>query len=286
MKSRLHIVLAVAVMMLGAGSAAAGVEESETLSRTFTLERTETGRLIAVHNVWGSVKVKGHSRDQVEMVAVKTIEADSERELERALEEVELDITEEDGFLEFYVDGPFRGDNWRGRNGRRRCDNRYRVYYEFELRVPEDADIEISAVNDGGIEVEGVAGDYVVKHVNGDIDMEGIIGSGEVYTVNGDVSLHFKSNPRADCRFGSLNGEVYMHFKPGLSADFHLETFNGEFYTDFDLHHVPSVEFAEVSSNGHTIYRAGHTTVVRAGDGGPVVNLDGFNGDMYILEKR
>jgi DUF4097 and DUF4098 domain-containing protein YvlB len=286
MRNLIALMLALAALSLSASAVPAKTYESETIKKTFTLERTAEGRLVAVSNVWGAVKVTGHSGDKVEMTAIKTIEAGSVKGYERALDEVVLDISEEDGYLELYVDGPFRGDG-RGERGRVRWRDRdYRVYYEFELKVPKDARLEVSCVNDGEIEIRGVSGDYEVLHVNDDIEMKDIEGSGEVYTVNGDVTLDFKRNPAGDCRFGSLNGEVRMHFQPGLSADFRLKTFNGDFFTDFDLDHVPSIEFAEVEVDGGKIYRAGSTTVVRAGKGGPAIELDGFNGDMYILEAR
>lgn len=286
MRNLIILVTAVVVQMLCLADGTAMVEESQTLRESFTLRNADEGRLVVVNNVWGYIKVTGQPGDEVEVVVRKTVRAHSEREFRNAIEEVALDITEEDGFLEFYVDGPFRGNRWRGGGGRKSYTADYGVYYEFDLRIPEDADIELRGVNDGAIEVRGISGDYRVRHVNDDIDMRDISGSGEVYTVNGDVTLHFGDNPKGDCRFGSLNGEVRMHFQPGLGADFHLKTFNGEFYTDFDVDYVPSLQFAEVESNGETVYRAGHTTVVRAGEGGPVIELDGFNGDMYILEDR
>lgn len=286
MRNLVILLTAAAVHMLCAAGATARVEESETLRKSFTLRNTDEGRLVVVNNVWGYIKVTGQSGDEVEMVVRKTVRAHSERDFRNAIEEVTLDIIEEDGFLEFYVGGPFRGNKWRGGKGRRWREGDYSVYYEFDLRIPEDADIELNAVNDGAIEVKGISGDYEVRHVNDDIDMWDISGSGDAYTVNGDVTLRFNHNPRDDCRFGSLNGEVRLHFQPGLRADFKLKTFNGEFYTDFDVDYVPSLQFAEVESNGETVYRAGHTTVVRVGEGGPMIELDGFNGDMYILEDR
>ena len=286
MKKVTILFAAASLLALCSGMALAEAEKTETIEKTFTLKATDSGRLVVVENVWGSVKVTGHSGDEVKMVARKTIKARSSRDYERALSEVVLDITEDDGYLEFYVDGPFRGDGWRRSGGRRWRERDYSVYYDFDLKIPRDADIDISSVNDGIITIRGISGDYEVHHVNDDIEMEDISGSGEVYTVNGDVALRFKSNPSGDCCFGSLNGEVVMHFRPGLSADFHLDTFNGQFFTDFELVHVPSARFSEVESNGETIYRAGHTTVVRAGDGGAEIQLEGFNGDMYILENR
>jgi hypothetical protein len=286
MRNATALLIAAAVLALSAGAMAAKTYETETIEKTFTLRRVGGERTLVVENVWGYVRLSGHRGDKVEVVAEKAIKAGSVREYERARDEVALDITEEDGYLELYVDGPFRGDG-HGKRGRDRWRDRdYRVYYDFEIKVPADTRIEIKCVNDGVIEIEGISGDYEIFHVNDDIEMKGISGSGEVYTVNGDVTLEFKDNPSGDCRFGSLNGDVHMYFESGLSADFYLKTFNGSFYTDFELDSVPSATFAEVETNGRTVYRAGKTTVVRAGRGGPEIELDGFNGDMFILEKR
>jgi len=36
---------------------------------------------------------------------------------------------------------------------------------------------------------------------------------------------------------------------------------------------------------GKTTYRTDPWTPVRVGDGGPSIELDGFNGDMYVLKQ-
>ena len=139
---------------------------------------------------------------------------------------------------------------------------------------------------DGAIVIKDVKGHFEVHHVNGDISMAGIMGSGEAYSVNGDVRLDFDRNPQQNCRFGALNGEVRMRFQKDLNADFELKTFNGEFFTDFELTSLPDIAFQEVKRNGKTVYKASRHTAVRAGRGGPAILLDGFNGNMYILDKQ
>ena len=115
--------------------------------------------------------------------------------------------------------------------------------------------------------------------------MEAIGGSGDVYTVNGDVSVGFTKNPSNDCRFGTLNGELRLYFLPRLSADFLLETFNGEIYSDFTMESLAHKRTVDIERNGKTVYKTEKGMRVRAGKGGPQIHLDGFNGDMFILEK-
>jgi hypothetical protein len=147
--------------------------------------------------------------------------------------------------------------------------------------------VELSTVNDGEIVVKNIDGDYDVHNVNGGIDMEKIGGSGEVYALNGDVTIDFVKNPSKNSRFGSLNGEVRLYFRPNLSADFYLKTFNGEIFSDFPVSYLPlRAETLSEKKRGRYVYKVNRQTAVRAGDGGPEIELDGFNGDMFILEKR
>jgi hypothetical protein len=240
---------------------------------------------VIVDNVFGSIHLSGVDGEEVRVTARRTTQARSDRLLEEAKDEVRLDISERDGVIEFYVDGPFREKrrgciNWRGieREG-------YKVSYDFEVEVPAGCAVEILTVNEGDISIESVAGDFEVSNVNGDIDMRRIEGSGKATTVNGDITLDFARNPQGDCCFATINGEVRLHFLPRLSADFYLKTFNGDIFTDFEVERLPAKTFASSQKNGRTVYKAGHLCGVRAGQGGPEIELDGFNGDMYILKK-
>jgi hypothetical protein len=275
------LMIATGLLALAAVSAAE-VEKTETIEKTLSLPEVAGARVI-VDNVWGSITVEGHAGNRVEMTAQRTVRADSDRDLRRAEEEVHLDIREEDGGVEFYVDGPFRSrDRDRKRHGC--CDRRYVVIYEFTLRVPRWAALELYTVNDGQIDVRGVTGDFTVNNVNGGIEMSGLEGSGEAYAVNGDVTLRFERNPAKDCRFGSLNGELRLYMKRDLSADFHLKTFNGEVFTDFPVEDLPLVRSTEETKKGNKRCRTVNLrSAVRVGSGGPVIELDGFNGDMFVL---
>ena len=272
-------VLFIAVM----GVAQAQEQKDERIEKRFTHKK---GQTIAVDNVFGAVTVTGHDKNTVEVIIHRRTTARNADMLARAESQVVMDVTEESDLLELYVDGPFRHHEGQRRQGSRYRERDYKVIMDFELRVPREAAIQIHAVMDGDISIKDVKGDFDVHHVNGSIAMEGLAGSGEAYSVNGDVRLDFDSNPQGDCRFGALNGEVRMRFQKNLDADFELKTFNGEFFTDFELSMLPDKIFKEVERNGKTVYKADHLTAVRAGRGGPVIRLDGFNGDMFILDKE
>ncbi|MCK5148211.1 hypothetical protein KAR48_15755 [bacterium] len=280
MKSYCRLVIT-AIMLSLAATVMAEKIKVQVIEKTYTI----SSQKIIVDNVYGSIKVTGHNKNTVELKVTRHTTARNAEQLDKAEKDVILDITEDTEFLEFYIDGPFRWNEGRTRRNNRYRERDYKVMFNFELLVPKNINIELKTVNDGDIRVNNVHGDFEVEQINGSITMQDLGGSGEAYSINGDVTLDFSSNPKNDCRFGALNGEVRMNFKKNLNADFLLDTFNGEFFTDFEFRSNPSKTFMEVKRNGRKVYKAGHVTSVRAGKGGPVIKLDGFNGDMYILNK-
>jgi DUF4097 and DUF4098 domain-containing protein YvlB len=160
------------------------------------------------------------------------------------------------------------------------------VSFDFELRVPRQTEIHLWTVNGGDIQVENVAGDFDVSNVNGGIEMRGLSGSGEAHTVNGPVKVAFVSNPKGDTAFKSINGEIEIVFQRNLSADLHYKTFNGGVYTDFPITALPTPAGAAQRRNGKFVYKSNDFSGARIGNGGPSLDVDGFNGDIRILQAK
>ena len=287
MKPRTASAVFITLVLTSVSTLALAEKKTEKIERTFRFKDPNGQNLLVVDNVFGDIVVKGYDGDEVRMVVHKTVEARSEKKLQAAEENVRLDIAAEDDLVDCYVDGPFRCS--RGRSIRwRGCKHEgYRVRFDFEITVPKNTRLDLKTVNDGEIAVTNVQGDYTIKNVNGEIAMDRVAGSGDVYAVNGDVSVDFQQNPQDSCRFGSLNGDLRITFRPNLSADFHLKTFNGQVYSDFPVTSiaVPPKVFSKEKRGKH-VYKIDRKTAVRAGNGGPVILLDGFNGDMFILGKK
>jgi DUF4097 and DUF4098 domain-containing protein YvlB len=105
-------------------------------------------------------------------------------------------------------------------------------------------------------------------------------------TVNGAVSVEFAENPKAASAFKSVNGDIDVTFQRGLSADLLMKTFNGGLFTDLDVTRLPmSVAVAE-RRNGMSVYRGSQFTGFRAGQGGPEIKLDAFNGDIRVVGSQ
>ena len=286
MKNLLARVVCCIVLFLQIVVHSATIEKTEKIEKIFRFKDPKGKNLLVVDNVYGSITVTGYEGSEIRIAVDQHIRAQTDERIEEAKEEVYLDIAEEDDFIELYVDGPFRDHNHRSRGWRRYRRERYHVYFVFDIKLPKNTDLELSTVNDGEIVVTNMDGNYNIKNVNGSIEMDKIGGSGDVYTINGDLTIDFNRNPDEESRYGSLNGEVKLYFQSDLSADFQLKTFNGDIYSDFEMTYIPNKPQTVKKRKGKTVYKAGQTMGVRVGKGGPEILLDGFNGDMYVLEKK
>ncbi len=261
------------------------VQDQETVRKSFPLGGGAARQSLAIDNVFGSIEVKGTEGNAVELVAKKTLRADTQAKLELARKEVTLDITDQPGTLKFYVNGPFRCQCEDGCRASHWDDPGYTVIWDFELRVPRNVDLDLRTVNSGDIRVADVTGDYSVRNVNGTVEMTNVAGSGSVHTVNGKVRVTFRENPRESSSFATVNGGVDLYFSHNLSADLRLKTFNGGIYTDFPVTALPSPGIEERHEGSKVVFRASRYTDARIGTGGPQIKIETLNGDIRILEK-
>ena len=100
------------------------------------------------------------------------------------------------------------------------------------------------------------------------------------------MSAEFAENPKAASAFKSVNGDIDMTFQRGLSADLLMKTFNGGLFTDFDVTRLPMAVAVAERRNGMSVYRGSRFTGFRAGQGGPEIKLDAFNGDIRVVGSR
>ncbi len=259
------------------------VREQETIQKSFSMPAGQH-RSLEIDNVFGSIEVIGDTSDQVQLVINKATRAESKDKLEQAKKEVTLDITQQEGSLKLYVNGPFRCQcpdciSFHGDEG-------YVVKMDFQLRVPRDIDVKVKTVNEGHVLVRNVNGSFLVRNVNGDIAMENVAGSGTARTVNGPVKVSFRQNPRESSDFRTVNGNVELRFAHDLSADFRFKTFNGGVYSDFPVTALPVHALQEEHRGGKVIFRADRYTGARVNSGGPEIKVENLNGDIRILENH
>ena len=258
------------------------VKDSETIQRSLPAAKS-----VDIDNVDGSITVTGSDTHEIKVEIHKTIRARSPEKIEEAKRDVRLDVTQPDGGLKLYVDGPFRchcsdgSINYRGARS-----YGYEVGFEFTLQVPRETKLRLRTVNRGNIRVENTTGAFDVDNVNGGVDLVEVSGSGHAYALNRPVKVLFSRNPAGASDFGSLNGDVDVSFRPELSADLWMKTFNGEAYTDFDVSALPSHAALREQHDGKYVYKSNQFFGVRVGQGGPELKFDAFNGDIRIRNRE
>jgi hypothetical protein len=269
------LVLAMGVLL----AVSADVEDRSVETKTFPF-----AHLVIVDNVNGSIEVTGEAGNDVRMEVTKRIEAESAERMEAAKREVKLDEQQSGDTLKLYVDGPFRCN----------CDDRshrhghqgYNVTYDFKLRVPTGARVDLYNVNGGSIAVHNVAGDFDVSNVNGDIEMTDLAGSGKAHTVNGPVKVTYAANPKGPLAFETVNGKVDVAFRKGFGAEARMQTLNGGMYTDFEVSAGAIEPASATRQNGKFVLHRAGATAVRIGPGGPELRMKTVNGDIFIRDRE
>jgi hypothetical protein len=238
---------------------------------------------LQVDNIFGSIVVTGYKGSEVKLFARKTIKARTEGKIQKAEEEVKLDITEEGNVIDIYVDGPFRNQH----ENRGSWNNPgYEVHYDFDIKVPRKTNIYLKTATAGSIQVSNIEGEFQVKHADGKIVMRDIVGAGTAKTAAGDVKVFFAKNPDADCSFKTVAGDIHVVFLENLSADFLLKARYGDAYSDFPVTLLPVQSSAtEERKNGKYVYRSNASVGVRIGAGGPEIKMDTLAGDILINKK-
>ncbi|HKN75719.1 MAG TPA: hypothetical protein VJW94_11125 [Candidatus Acidoferrum sp.] len=259
-----------------------GTHDEETIQKSFAMPAGQ--KSLEIDNVWGSIEVVADTADKVELSVTRTNQAESKEKLEKAKKEVTLDVTQEEGVLKLYVNGPFRCQCDDCRHSR--DDDGYRVKMDFKVHVPRDIDIKVKTVNEGRVVVKNTNGSFAVRNVNGDIEMDNVAGSGTARTVNGPVIVSFRQNPRENSDFKTVNGNVELRFAHELSADFRFKTLNGGIYSDFPVTALPVHAIQEERRGGKVVYRADRYTGARVNSGGPEIQIENLNGDIRILENH
>jgi len=274
----LGAVLAAAVAYLG--PAAAEIVETRELEESLSVPAGEP-LVVIVKNVIGPVRVTGHDRNSVEMRATETVHADLQADIARARAEMQLMTEQEPGRIAFRVrSNRENGDYW----GRW---NDYRVEYDIELRVPRNATIELSTVNDGDVIAEGVHGDFALRNVNGAVELVDARGSGSITTVNGDVHAAFAQVPAEPTAFKTVNGELDVTFPERLGAELTFTTMNGDVFTDFEVESLRDPPVVQTSrARGGFVMRSNRNSAFRVGGGGTRHAFNTLNGNIYVRKAK
>jgi hypothetical protein len=270
--------------------ASAAARASEPLERTEVVSREISvgpGLVeVRVDNTFGAVRVRAGEPGTVAFSIRRTATSRRAEALDRASREITLRVELEETRLELVQDGPFRcvsDGSLDGGGCRWRPD--YSVSWDWEVRVPPGIDLEVSTVNGGALEVDGIEGRVAASNVNGPVRLTGLGGAVEARTVNGDLRAELTRAPAVDSSFETLNGDVVLGLPADAAAVLALDSENGEIYTDFDFTPVPQRATAEREMVGRHQYRLDSDLLLEIGGGGPRLYCGTLNGDVVVRAR-
>lgn len=255
------------------------VERSQSFECEVSFGAADSRRLLIVDNICGSVVIHGHERPTVLVRVAETIRARTEADADRAAAEAELTIDARSDQVSVIADGPFRGADgrivWRQR--------RYSVCYDLEITAPSRLDLDVRTINEGRVEVSGIAGDLVASNVNGPVTLDRVAGSGSLSSVNGDVELRVDKLPNGGWSIDTVNGDIEAWFPPRLAADLKFTTRHGIMLTDFE-HELREAESTTVSRDKDGVFRLERPRAAwsRVGGGGAEISIETLNGDIRL----
>ena len=213
------------------------------------------GGNFALENVNGSVRVKGWSRNEVEVRAVKSAFRD-----QRDLERVRIEVVTLPGRVAVRTLYP-KGQG-------------VEVAVQYVVHVPYRVLLgDVETVN-GSVVVSGVDGQGDLKSVNGNVEVFDSSGRFSARTTNGDLRLELRRLlDGGPMNVETVNGSVFLGLPSNARADLHVTSMNGDFVSELPV----------ISTNGAPasgMFRA------RLGGGGGEISVRTINGGIRLIRER
>ncbi|QEC75389.1 DUF4097 family beta strand repeat-containing protein [Mucilaginibacter ginsenosidivorax] len=262
--------------------------QAQEFKEHITKQFTVSGGTVAVYNIWGTIKVEGYSGDKVLMEIDETIKGKTQADVDIAKKEVKLGFDQKADSVIAYTAEPYdtRPHTWNRNDEGHRRD--YTVHLDYTIKVPFNASLAVSTVNDGHITVKDVYGSLKVNNVNGSLEIINAKGTTIAHTVNGPVTVNYLAVPPGESSYHTINGQMNITYPANLSADLTFKSMNGQFFTDFpDAQVMPSkVVKTEAKSGAGTTYKLSSNSDVRIGSGGKLFKFETLNGNIYIKKQQ
>ena len=155
-------------------------------------------------------------------------------------------------------------------------------------RIPQNADLELSTVDDGEIIVTNITGDLELGNVNGPITATGISGSIIAESVSDAIDLTFVAIDDVNASsLETVNGQLTVRLPANAGAQIHLDTSQGEIISDFEVDVQPSTPtVTRNDDNDGSEVRIESVIIANINGGGPIIRMNSLNGDIHILKAN
>ncbi|BFG70598.1 hypothetical protein KACHI17_14790 [Sediminibacterium sp. KACHI17] len=287
MKTYINL-LAAGMLSLCACMSLSAQEAKEHISKQFNVNPNSTNAVLAIYNIFGSIKVEGYNGDKVLLEIDKNITSKYPEEVTKGKQEFRFEMEQQGDSIIVYIAAPH--DSRPNQQWSRNEDSksiRYKYQLDFVVKVPHQMRLRVSTINEGNVYVKEVHGALFVSNVNGKIDVEHAKGVTKATTVNGDVTVSYLTNPPAASNYKTINGDITVKYQNGLNADLYFKSMNGKYFTDFENVEPISntLEKNTETKSNSTLYKISKGNAVRIGTGGNRFNFETLNGNVYIKKS-
>ncbi len=264
----------IALLIIG-GSLAAG-QDSGTDRVSVPLSDPSRPALLKVGLVSGSILVKGYNGKEVIVELRQKPDEENKERSKGGLRLIPntsagLTVEEENNVVSV-------GTGYRSMNSEK----------TLSIQVPSNTSLNLSTVNDGDIDVEGITGEIEVNNTNGSVTLKNVSGSAVAHALNGDLTATFVSvTPNKSMSFSSLNGKIDVTFPSTMKASLNLKSEQGEIYTDFDVvmeKSTPKIEEEGRGKKRRVVLEKGMRGTINGG--GAEILFKNFNGDIVIRKGK
>jgi hypothetical protein len=249
-----------ALLSAGCDIALADFSEQATAEWRKSYELQDGGR-IEISNVNGKIEVSPGPGKAVEIYAKKIGKGANQDAAKQALERVEIADSSGGGVIKVETKVS------RGGGG---MFNHSSAQVEYVVRVPADAQVDLSTIN-GGVQVTGLTGRIKAEATNGGIVGRDIAGEIEAVTVNGGVEVQLAAVPSGGVKLECTNGGIELSLPSDAKATLSARVANGGIDTS-----GLNVQARESSRRRLDADLNG---------GGPRIALEGTNGGISIRAR-
>jgi hypothetical protein len=230
----------------------ASVSNRQTFEQSYPLA---PGGSFLLENVNGSVQVEGWDRDEVEVEAVKTTDADGQD-----LERVKIDVDSEPDQVSVHTRYP-KGEG-------------VEVAVEYHVHVPYCVLLGSIGTVNGSVLVRGVNGGGDLRSVNGNVEVLNSAGRFSAKTTNGDLRLELRQVlDGAPMNLETVNGSVVLGLPSDAKANLKVLSMNGEFHSELPM-------TSTVSESTARAFRG------KLGTGGGEISVRTINGGVRLILQR
>ena len=173
----------------------------KVIEESFILESTGS---FSLNNVAGNIDVNSWDKEEVKMIATKSISSWGTNDPEELLDNIEIEISSQPRNLKIHTHYPVL--SWI-KNAR----------VDYQLWIPQTCAVELESVS-GVIQMDNRLNRIYVKTVSGSIKLYNIVGNAEIKTVSGIVSA---TKINGEIRAGSVSGSLIFRDCEGSLSDLH-----------------------------------------------------------------